>query len=756
MAVLDVELVDESKARYLTYALSVVSARALPDVRDGLKPVQRRILYAMFNDLRLRPEKEHRKSAAIVGAVLARYHPHGDSSCYEAMVRMAQDFSLRYPLVDGQGNFGSLDGDSAAAYRYTEAKLTRLAMEVIGDIGEETVSERDNFDQTVKEPVVLPARIPNLLVNGASGIAVGMATAIPPHNLGEVVKALLLLLDDPEAGNSRIYSVIKGPDFPTGCAVVNSRQEVKEIYDTGRGAIRMRGTYDLEKGDRSPDRIVIKSVPYGIDKSQLVEKIADLIIARKLPQLEDVRDESTHEVRVVLELAKGADPQKAVAYLYKNTSLQTNFNVNLTALVPSNNPLSATPMQLSLRQLLQHFLDFRIQVIRAKLEFEKRKLLERIHLLEGLVLVCDALDEALQIVRRSSGRQDAATKLRERFKLSQEQAFFVVDLRVYQLAQTAIEEVRAELKEKTDRVCNINATLSSKELLNAEVAQDLKRIRLEYGDNRKSEIVNEYEEPELTAEEFVEHEDVYVVVSKDGWIKRLRLTHDPSSTRLREGDEVSFLCQTSTRHSLALFTNLGNVYITRIHELLMTTGFGEPVQKIFRFQDGEQIVSCRVIERGNASSQAQDKSGKASNMLMVYTRRGLGFAFSEDYLSDTKKTGKRLMRIADGDKFGGIVDVHKELLLLVSAKGYGLCIMAGEVPVLSGPGKGVILQRMPDDDELQLVESVSKNDKLGVILDNGKSESISMRALTIGVRAKRGAKLYRRNNKVLGLGGSDE
>lgn len=333
MAVIDVSLLDESQERYLTYALSVVSGRALPDVRDGLKPVQRRILYAMYMNLRLSPEKAHRKSAAVVGEVLARYHPHGDSACYDAMVRMAQDFSLRYPLVDGQGNFGSLDGDSAAAYRYTEARLTALALEVIGDINQGTIEERDNFDQTVKEPVVLPSRVPNLLINGASGIAVGLATSIPPHNLTEVIKAIQILLKDPDAPDSKILTAVKGPDFPTGCSILNTKKELKAIYKTGRGAIRMRADYNVEHLGRGKYQIVITSIPYATDKSVLIEKVADLIIAKKLQHLTDIRDESTEEIRVVMELAPQADAEKAMAYLYKHTPLSSsNFKTKINKL----------------------------------------------------------------------------------------------------------------------------------------------------------------------------------------------------------------------------------------------------------------------------------------------------------------------------------------------------------------------------------------------------------------------------------------
>jgi len=350
MATFPTSLTQESRDRYLTYALSVVSGRALPDVRDGLKPVQRRILFAMLQNLNLKPSNSHRKSAAVVGEVLARFHPHGDIACYEAMVRMAQDFSLRYPLVDGQGNFGSLDGDNAAAYRYTEARLRELALEVIGEINEETVAFRDNFDGTVVEPVVLPSRVPNLLVNGATGIAVGMATSIPPHNLKDTIKALVELSKDPDLSVSKLTSMIKGPDFPTGCSILNSQRELVEMYETGRGSVRMRGEWEVEEMGRGKQSIVISSIPYAVNKSTLVERIAGLIIDRKLPQLVDVRDESTDDVRIVLELASGAEAEVAMAYLFKNTPLESNFAVNLTALVPGEGN-SPRPELLSLKDL---------------------------------------------------------------------------------------------------------------------------------------------------------------------------------------------------------------------------------------------------------------------------------------------------------------------------------------------------------------------------------------------------------------------
>ena len=739
MAIIDVELAEESEERYLTYALSVVSSRALPDVRDGLKPVQRRILYAMQHNLSLLPEKAHRKCAAVVGEVLARYHPHGDAACYEALVRMAQDFSLRYPLIDGQGNFGSLDGDSAAAYRYTEARLTPLALEVIGDIGQETVSERENFDQTTKEPVVLPARVPNLLINGAAGIAVGMATAIPPHNLREVVKALLALIENEEVTDAKLCQHLKGPDFPTGCQILNTPEEIREIYSSGRGAIRMRGGHTLEE-IKGKTRIIVGTIPYGVDKSMLVEKIADLIIARKVPQLVDVRDESTDEVRIVLEVAQGADPEKALAYLYKNTPLQQNFYVNLTALIPTSNPFTPRPAQLSLREMLKEFVRFRIDVIRCKLLFKKKKLEERIHLLDGLVQIFDALDEVIKIVRKSEGRADAASRLQARFGLSEAQAIFIVDLRIYQLSKTSLEEIEGELKEKKARVAQIDKIVSSEKRLKEEVAGDLQRISDEYGDARRSPIVTEFEEVAIDQEEYLQHEQVHVIVTRDGWLKRIRSNNDPETTRLRDGDALSFVGQADTRDTLAVISNLGNLYTTNVYDVTATSGFGEPVQKLFRFQDGEQIAASFII--------AREDVGNKDKQILIFTKHGLGFRLAYEYLVTSKKAGKRLVKLAEGDSVSGIASVDEQLVLFLSTQGYGLLLATSEVPLLTGASKGVILQKLPKDDELILAGTFRKKSKVQVQTDQGAPKEVDLGGLTIMNRANRGLKLIKRGTPL--------
>lgn len=740
MAVVDVDILAESQSRYLTYALSVVNSRALPDVRDGLKPVQRRILYAMFQNLHLRPTANYRKSAAVVGEVLARFHPHGDAACYEAMVRMAQPFSLRYPLVDGQGNFGSLDGDGAAAYRYTEARLTPFALEVIGDIGQETVAERQNFDQTLTEPVVLPSRVPNLLVNGTSGIAVGMATAIPPHNLTEVIKALLLLLEDEEVTDSKILSIIHGPDFPTACAIANSKKELAEIYRTGRGAIRMRATYEVELAKRGKTLLIVTSIPYALDKSVIVEKIADLIIAKKLPQVSDVRDESTDDVRIVLELAAGADAEKVMSYLFKYTTLESNFNVNLTALMPTSNPHSGAPVQVSLRQMLESFVTFRVEVTRAKLLYEKKKLDERIHLLEGLRLIIDVIPEVIKLVRKSKGRADAAEKLMERFKLSELQALFIVDLRIYQLSATSIDEVLAELKEKVARVKEIERIVASAKALKKEVGTDLQRIVSEFGDKRRSQIVHDAISVSVDEEAFVAHEDVKVIVTRDGWLKRIGKGGDLETTRMREGDRLLFGADASTRDSLVLFSNFGNAFGLRVMDLPATSGYGEPVQKLLRFADGEQIVAARVVSQGEVIGEQ-----------FFYTKRGFGFRAAGELLGDLTKRGKRLVRVSEGDLLKGVVTAKGDLVCTITANGYSVLFKRDEAPTLTGPGKGVIIQRIGDDDEIVGACVIPVGGKFLVEVENGGEREVSLGDLEITGRAKRGQKAVKRGLPVVGF-----
>lgn len=775
MTVRDVSLRQESRDRYLTYALSVVTGRALPDVRDGLKPVQRRILYAMFKNLHLQPSSGHRKSAAVVGEVLARFHPHGDSACYEAMVRMAQEFSLRYPLVDGQGNFGSLDGDSPAAYRYTEAKLLAMALEVLGEIDEETVDFIDNFDATTQEPKVLPSRVPNLLINGATGIAVGMATNIPPHNLREVVRALIELSQDSEISTAKLTQFIKGPDFPTSCLIANTKKEIQEIYHSGRGSICMRGDWKLEESARKKKFIVVHSLPYAINKAELVEKIADLIIARKVPQLVDVRDESTTDVRVVLELAPDASPEAAMAFLYKHTTLESLFHVNCTALTPTGENGSLRPETLSLKLCLQHFLDFREEVVRKRLVFESKNLLARIHLLEGFVAIYDALDEAIRIVRKSDGRSDAAEALRKRFKLSELQAFAVVDMRIYQLSRTNIEEISLELKEKQKRVQEIDKILKHKTKIREIVRTELEEIAEKFGDNRKSKIVKEEGEYAFNAADYIVKEDVYAIVTKDGWIKRIRQNNELSTTRLREGDSILRAPAVNTLDSLAFITSQGFFYLLEAKEFPSSSGYGAPIQSILKFRDGEKIVDCFPVFAspapqpgqqsflpGNYSEQAGLQAGQT---LFLVSQRGLGFAYEIEPLEGMKRNGRRVMKLREGDALVAVLPHGKELALF-TRKGLGLCVSSKEIPARSGAAIGVSLIGVSTGDAVVGAclwnkntgnkNTENKNAGVKLLLSSGKEKDIQKSEVPTGRRGLKGRKIVSKGEIEAVLGGQKQ
>jgi DNA gyrase subunit A len=532
-----VALHEAAQTRYLNYALSVITSRALPDVRDGLKPVQRRILFTMWQQ-NLTADAKHRKCAKVVGDVMGSYHPHGDAALYETLVRMAQPFSLRYPLVDGSGNFGSLDGDSAAAMRYTECRLARISDEILTEIDQGTVPFRPNYDGTKTEPVVLPSRIPNLLINGATGIAVGMATNIPPHNLGEVCTALVKLLDNPDLSSVQLCRYVKGPDFPTGGQMLNSPDELKQIYKTGSGAIRLRATWEEGPVTRGSKTIYITSVPYTVNKATLVERIAEVALSRKLPPLVDVKDLSTEDVRIALELKRDADEKMVMAYLFRHTPLQTNFLVNLTCLIPTENPEVGRPERLDLHAMLWHFLHFRLDVVTKRLEHELDALKRRIHILEGFEKVFDALDDILKIVRKSEGKQDAAQQIMKRFALDAEQTDAILELKIYRLARLEILVIRKEAEEKRKRARQIGSLLRNEDSRWALVREEIEQLQKQYGDARRTTIASDEGEAEYTAEDFIVEEDNVVIVSRDGWVKRQTDVKDVAATRLREGDEV--------------------------------------------------------------------------------------------------------------------------------------------------------------------------------------------------------------------------
>ncbi len=753
-----ISLQDTARERYLNYALSVITSRALPDIRDGLKPVQRRILYAMFTNLRLYPEGRYRKSATVVGEVMGKYHPHGDSAIYEAMVRMAQDFSLRAPLVDGHGNFGSLDGDSPAAMRYTEVKLRPLAMEALEELRKQTVDFRPNFDGTLSEPIVLPARFPNLLVNGASGIAVGMATNIPPHNLGEVVDAAMHMIDSRNARvETLVEKYVKGPDFPTGGRILNSQEEIIEIYRTGEGAIDVRGEYEVD----GKTRILITSIPYTVTKSDLIEKIAEHIVAERVPQLADIRDESTDDVRIVLELRRGADPEAAMAYLFKHTPLQSRFHVNMTCLVPTDKPDVPTPKKATLTEILGHFLDFRMEVLVRRLRHELEQLERRIHILRGFEKIFDALDEAIRIIRASEDKSDAAQRLMHRFDLDDEQADAILEIKLYKLAKLEIDAIRRELEEKEAQAAEIRELLADEARRWKLVRHELREIKQQYADERRTVVAGPDERIQYTEEHYIVKEDVYVIVTRDGWVKRQRSYTDLDNIRTRDGDEIGWVLPGSTRATVAFFTNFGKAYTARIDELQSTSGYGEPIQKLFDFSDRERIVGVasldeRVLPKPVPEptispelfhSNGNGQEPAAGPLAVAVTAHGQTVRFSlESYTDTSTKSGRLFMRPGKSDEVIGVqVSAGDENVCLASREGYVLIFPVHQIPVYKNAAKGVMAMRLGKDDRiLGFTLSNAAREGLEVETSRGRREVVRTTKFDASNRGNRGKQIIKR------------
>jgi DNA gyrase subunit A len=742
-----VALHEAAQSRYLNYALSVITSRALPDVRDGLKPVQRRILYTMWQQ-NLTADAKHRKCAKVVGDVMGSFHPHGDAAIYDTLVRMAQSFSLRYPLVDGSGNFGSLDGDAAAAMRYTECRLARVSDEMLGEIEQQTVDFRPNYDGTRTEPVVLPARIPNLLVNGATGIAVGMATSIPPHNLGEVCTALIKLLDNPELSSVQLCRYVKGPDFPTGGQILNTADELKEIYKTGSGAIRLRGTWESGPVTRSGRTIYITSIPYTVNKSALMERIADVALSRKLPPLVDVKDLSTEDVRIALELKGDADVKLVMAYLYRHTPLQTNFAVNLTCLVPTENPLVGAPDRLGLHQVLFYFLKFRLEVVTLRLEHELESLKKRIHLLEGFEQIFDALDEVLKIVRKSDGKADAAAKIMKRFDLDAEQTDAILELKIYRLARLEILVIQKELEDRRKRARQIAALLKNEESRWAIVRSEIVEVQKKYGDARRSTIES-VEEVEYTSDDFIVEEDNVVIVSRDGWVKRQKEVRDLATTRLREGDEVLAVLPGSTRATVAFFTNFGVAYTCRIVDVPASTGYGEPIQRLFKFRDGERIASAFSLDPRVSPNIRSPKEGvEPPVQALAVTSDGFALRFSlEPFIEPSTRAGRRFARPSEGVEVVGVAKVTgKETVIAATRQARAMLCPVEEINFLSGPGKGVILIKLQkgEDRVLGFVASTGDRDLMTVETTRGGTQTISTAKYEVTGRGGKGRELLQR------------
>jgi DNA gyrase subunit A len=714
----------------------------------------------MYQNLHLMPDVKFKKSATVVGDVIGKYHPHGDTAIYDALVRMAQPFTMRLPLVEGHGNFGSLDGDSAAAYRYTEARLRASSVELLSEIKRRTVDWRPTFDGVLFEPVVLAARFPNLLINGAAGIAVGMATSIPPHNPIEVLDAAIALVDDPEGDPLRF---IKGPDFPTGGALVTSKKELKDIYDSGQGTLRLRAEYTIEEKGRGAKAIIITSVPYSTPKAGLVEKIAEVIIARKLAALVDVRDESTDDVRIVLEIKREADPSLVMAYLYKHTPLQITVPVNLTCLVPSARPpdlLSSSPdgeitvpegqaltepARLPLKAILRYFLDFRKDTVRRRLEFDLAELRRRIHLLEGFAKIFDGLDEAIRLIRHSDGKADAAAKLMKRFGLDAEQVDAILETKLYKIARLEIAAIEKELKEKRSEAAKLEVILASPQKLWGVVQRELVEVRALFaGQKRRTRITTATGELEYDEEAFIQHEDSVVIVTADGWVKRQRELKDPKQTRLREGDEVQAALQGSTRELVALFTNHGSSYVSRINDIPASTGYGEPVQKLFKFSDGEKIIQAYSFD-----PRVTQLEGR---LLLTVSRQGFVTRLPVDAFKEpTTRNGRRFGKTMEGDEIAFVTLAREtDTVVIVTEHGKALIFPAQEIPVLASPGRGVIGLKVAEGDRViasGILREGVKDDAL--TLETSKGTRINLnRRHAVASRAGKGFDLVKRDRIV--------
>ena len=748
-----VALHDAAQTRYLNYALSVITSRALPDVRDGLKPVQRRILYTMWQQ-NLTADAKHRKCAKVVGDVMGNYHPHGDSALYETLVRMAQSFSLRYPLVDGSGNFGSLDGDSAAAMRYTECRLQRISDEMLQEIDQNTVEFRPNYDGTRDEPVVLPARIPNLLVNGATGIAVGMATNIPPHNLSEVCTALIKMIDaDMELSVAQLCRYIKGPDFPTGGQIINSVEEIREIYKTGSGTIRLRANWQEGPVTRGSKTIYITSVPYMVNKATLVERIADVVISRKLPHVVDVKDLSTDDVRIALELKKDADEKMVMAYLFKNTPLQSNFPVNLTCLIPTENPAVGKPERLDLHDILWHFLDFRFHVVTRRLEDELATLRKRIHILEGFETVFDALDEILKIVRKSDGKADAAAKIMKQFGLDAEQTDAILELKIYRLARLEILVIQTELAERRKRSKEIASLLKSKVDLWKIIRSEIELVQKTYGDARRTQLTGEIEEQEYSADDFIIEEDNVVIVTRDGWVKRQKEIKDIATTRTREGDAVLAVLPGSTRATVVFFSNFGAAYTAKIADIPASTGYGDPIQKLFKLKDGERIVEAFSLDPRSIGKITPAKAeGIPPVHAIAVSSDGYSMRFSlEGFVEPSTRAGRRYARAGKDAEFVGVSKiVGNEILIAATRQARAMICKVNEINFLSGPGRGVILIKLQNDDDrlLGFIASTGDRDLMTVETTRGAEQTISTGKYGVTGRGGKGRELMQRGQFV--------
>ncbi len=678
--IVESELVHEMKSSYIDYAMSVIVGRALPDVRDGLKPVHRRILYAMYED-NLTADKPFKKSATCVGDVLGRYHPHGDASVYDAMVRLAQDFSMRYPLVDGHGNFGSVDGDPPAAYRYTEARMSKLSNEMLRDIEKDTVDWDPNFDESRKEPRVLPSRFPNLLVNGSAGIAVGMATNIPPHNLREVIDACICILDNPEAELADLMEYIKGPDFPTK-GIIMGRSGIRAAYSTGRGKITVRARAEFEEYGQGRERIIVTELPYQVNKRMLIAAMAEQVRDKRLDGISDIRDETDRNgMRIVIELKKDANPQVVLNRLYAQTQMQTTFGVTMLALV--NN--QSQPRILSLRHILDEYLRYQEQIITRRTQYDLKKALERQHVLEGLLIAEENIDEVIKTIRESY--DDAKERLMARFDLSEIQAQVVLDMQLKRLQGLEREKLQNEYNELEKRIAYYRELLSNEEMLKGVLKDELTAIRDRFGDDRLTEIQDV--EDEIDIEDLIEEEQCVFTLSHAGYIKRVPAATYRSQKRggrgvtgqtLKEEDFVEGVFSASTHDYILFFTSMGRVHRRK----------GYQIPEGGRVAKGTNIVNILPLEPGEKVTAGLTVRDFDEDNLMFVTRQGTVKRVSLQSLNTARKAGIRALTLADGDELIAVMKTNGEQnILLATADGMAICFSESDVRVMGRDAAGV-------------------------------------------------------------------
>ncbi|MSR53694.1 MAG: DNA topoisomerase 4 subunit A [Gemmataceae bacterium] len=746
-----VSIARETHERYLRYAMSVISSRALPDVRDGLKPVQRRILYTMYNDLRLHFDGRPAKCARIVGEVMGKYHPHGDSAIYDAMVRMSQDWVMRSPLVSGQGNFGSVDGDPAAAYRYTEAKLAALSDFLMREIRQETVDFRPTYNNDGREPVVLPAEFPNLLLNGASGIAVGMATNIPPHNLGEIIRSCVHLIEDPEATTAVLMDKgVKGPDFPLGAKIIADRATLRKIYEEGEGSIKVQAEWKLEKADAKIPQIIITSIPYGTEKEKIENDIGEIIESRKLPGLVGQTNETNEKdgFRIALDLKPGTDPEMVMAYLYKHVDLQMNYSFNMTCLIPGPTG-TVRPERLGLKAILQYFLDFRLITVRRRFQHDLNVLRRRIHILEGFQTIFNALDRAIKLIRESQGKADAAEKLIRAFGLDAEQTDAILDSQLYKIAQLEIRKITDELAEKLREAERIEAILKSNKRLWGVVRDELNAIGEKYGDRRKTRMATDEDLLEFNEESYIVRENTNVVLTRDGWIKRVGRLASVEGTRVREGDEVIAVVPANTLDHVVFFADDGTAYTMRVNEVPASSGYGEPIAKFFKLTDQVKVIDAATTDRRfvDEKTKPAHKEDPPGPYLLVATSAGFTLRIPLAPFSEaSSKSGRQYVRLRENESVvlvkllgqyrwieGKRTKIEEESIFLVSTEGRVIHFNIKEVNVLSGAGRGVIGIKLAEGDTCIGGALVSgRFDKLDVETSGGITREFGGGIPTIG------------------------